>query len=357
MKRIIWVLTLMLVLLSIMPAADVLAASEKDFRILDTNIQMTLSDEFDQYVDEDRLTWFVAEARDMYLVVAEHSYRTLPEWKTKLENDGYDVVDFSSLTVPSMFGSKFSGETAGAAIIFNYDDASYVIEGVDLPLDELIYFSDIVYTLKKMERPDPIADVLGSGTQITLPYGYIKMDDTWYMNPQTGENVYFFKLNEYRTLEEHQSIQSFLYEDFRTVNINGIDVLMSTWKQGGHSSFIFNSGYHSYDIQYWNKYEKYPWIEFLTSLATLRMVKRRMNPRLDIFAVALTMFDGRTNFSTQVAQEVRRHFPGKVLTTVIPRNIRLAEAPSHGLPVTAYDRSSRGAVAYKAMAEEIKKKL
>jgi len=92
-------------------------------------------------------------------------------------------------------------------------------------------------------------------------------------------------------------------------------------------------------------------------MATLRMVKRRMNPRLDIFAVALTMFDGRTNFSTQVAQEVRRHFPGKVLTTVIPRNIRLAEAPSHGLPVTAYDRSSRGAVAYKAMAEEIKKKL
>ena len=92
-------------------------------------------------------------------------------------------------------------------------------------------------------------------------------------------------------------------------------------------------------------------------MATLRMVKRKMNPRLDIFAVALTMFDGRTNFSTQVAQEVRRHFPGKVLTTVIPRNIRLAEAPSHGLPVTAYDRSSRGAIAYKAMAEEIKKKL
>ena len=90
---------------------------------------------------------------------------------------------------------------------------------------------------------------------------------------------------------------------------------------------------------------------------TLRTVKRRLNPRLDIFGVALTMFDGRTNFSTQVAQEVRRHFPGKVFASVIPRNIRLAEAPSHGLPVTAYDRSSRGAKAYKAMAEEIKKKL
>ena len=92
-------------------------------------------------------------------------------------------------------------------------------------------------------------------------------------------------------------------------------------------------------------------------MSTLRMVKRRMNPRLEIFGVALTMFDGRTNFSTQVAQEVRRHFPGKVFATVIPRNIRLAEAPSHGIPVTAYDRSSRGAVAYKAMAEEIKAKL
>ena len=92
-------------------------------------------------------------------------------------------------------------------------------------------------------------------------------------------------------------------------------------------------------------------------MATLRMVKKRINPRLEIFGVALTMFDGRTNFSTQVAQEVRRHFPGKVFATVVPRNIRLAEAPSHGLPVMAYDRSSRGAVAYKAMAEEIKRKL
>ena len=92
-------------------------------------------------------------------------------------------------------------------------------------------------------------------------------------------------------------------------------------------------------------------------MATLRMVKKRVNPRLEIFGVALTMFDGRTNFSTQVAQEVRRHFPGKVFATVVPRNVRLAEAPSHGLPVMAYDKHSRGAVAYKAMAEEIKAKL
>lgn len=92
-------------------------------------------------------------------------------------------------------------------------------------------------------------------------------------------------------------------------------------------------------------------------MSTLRSVKRRINPRLDIFGVVLTMFDGRTNFSTQVAQEVRKHFPGKVFATVIPRNIRLAEAPSHGLPVTVYDKSSRGAVAYRAVAEEFRKKF
>ncbi|MBO7184833.1 MAG: ParA family protein [Oscillospiraceae bacterium] len=90
---------------------------------------------------------------------------------------------------------------------------------------------------------------------------------------------------------------------------------------------------------------------------TLRMVKKRINPKLEIFAVALTMFDSRTNFSTQVAQEVRRHFPGKVFATVIPRNVRLSEAPSHGLPITDYDRSSKGAAAYRAMAQEIKDKL
>ena len=91
-------------------------------------------------------------------------------------------------------------------------------------------------------------------------------------------------------------------------------------------------------------------------MATMRGVKRNLNPTLQIFGVLLTMFDGRTNFSMQVAQEVRRHFPGKVFATVIPRNVRLAEAPSHGLPVTAYDRSSRGADAYQRLALEINAK-
>lgn len=92
-------------------------------------------------------------------------------------------------------------------------------------------------------------------------------------------------------------------------------------------------------------------------MATLRSVKKKMNPFLDIFGVVLTMFDGRTNFSAQVAEEVRRHFPGKVFASMIPRNVRLAEAPSHGMPVTAYDRMSRGSVAYKALAEEVEKKI
>ena len=92
-------------------------------------------------------------------------------------------------------------------------------------------------------------------------------------------------------------------------------------------------------------------------MSTLRMVKRRMNPKLEIFGVVLTMFDGRTNFSSQVAEEVRRHFPGKVFASVIPRNVRLAEAPSHGIPVMSYDKYSRGAKAYKELAKEFKMKL
>ena len=89
---------------------------------------------------------------------------------------------------------------------------------------------------------------------------------------------------------------------------------------------------------------------------TVRIVKRNMNPDLTIEGVLLTMFDGRTNLSIQVAQEVKRFFPGKVYTTVIPRNVRLSEAPSHGKPITAYDRTCRGAEAYTALANEFLKK-
>ena len=87
-------------------------------------------------------------------------------------------------------------------------------------------------------------------------------------------------------------------------------------------------------------------------LSTVRLVKRSLNPALDLEGVLLTMYDGRTNLSIQVAEEVKRHFPGKVYATVIPRNVRLSEAPSHGKPVLAYDPLSRGAEAYSALAEE-----
>ena len=92
-------------------------------------------------------------------------------------------------------------------------------------------------------------------------------------------------------------------------------------------------------------------------MRTMRMVKQKLNPRLELFGVILTMFDGRTNFSNQVAQEVRRHFPGKVFASVIPRNVRLAEAPSHGIPVHIYDKQSRGAKSYQMLAGEFYKKL
>ena len=89
---------------------------------------------------------------------------------------------------------------------------------------------------------------------------------------------------------------------------------------------------------------------------TVRIVRRSLNPKLDLEGVLLTMFDGRTNLALQVAEEVKHYFPGKVYATVIPRNVRLSEAPSHGKPINAYDRSSRGAEAYKTLAAEFLKK-
>lgn len=86
---------------------------------------------------------------------------------------------------------------------------------------------------------------------------------------------------------------------------------------------------------------------------TVRIVRRSLNPRLELEGVLLTMFDGRTNLSLQVAEEVKRHFPGQVYATVIPRNVRLSEAPSHGKPVLAYDPWSRGTEAYRALAQEM----
>lgn len=88
-------------------------------------------------------------------------------------------------------------------------------------------------------------------------------------------------------------------------------------------------------------------------LETIKLIRKSMNPTLDLLGVLPTMVDGRTTLSGQVYEEIKKHFPGKVFMTSIPRNIRLAEAPSHGLPVGVYDRFSKGARAYKAVTKEV----
>jgi chromosome partitioning protein len=95
-------------------------------------------------------------------------------------------------------------------------------------------------------------------------------------------------------------------------------------------------------------------LEGLSQLVnTIRRVREGLNPRLEIDGVLLTMFDARTNLSAQVASEVRRYMNGTVYRTVVPRSVRLSEAPSHGLPIALYDPASRGADAYRELAGEV----
>jgi len=94
-------------------------------------------------------------------------------------------------------------------------------------------------------------------------------------------------------------------------------------------------------------------LEGLTDLmSTIRMIKKSLNPDLEIEGVLLTMYDSRTNFSAQVAAEIKKFYKQKTYNVAIPRNIRIAEAPSHGKPVTSYDRPSRGSLAYLELAKE-----
>ncbi len=86
---------------------------------------------------------------------------------------------------------------------------------------------------------------------------------------------------------------------------------------------------------------------------TINLVQKGLNPSLRIEGILLTMFDGRNNLSKQVEEEVRAHFKEKVFRTVIPRNVRLSEAPSHGKPIILYDITSRGAIAYLELAKEL----
>jgi chromosome partitioning protein len=91
-------------------------------------------------------------------------------------------------------------------------------------------------------------------------------------------------------------------------------------------------------------------------LKTLKAVKRGLNPSLKLAGILLTMYDQRNNLSQQVEQEVRAHFKGSVFRTVIPRNVRLSEAPSYGRPIAFYDMRCRGAQSYLALAKELIRK-
>jgi chromosome partitioning protein len=88
-------------------------------------------------------------------------------------------------------------------------------------------------------------------------------------------------------------------------------------------------------------------------VSTIRLVQKHLNSKLEIFGVLLTMFDARTNLSIQVVDEVKSHFGPKVYSNIIPRNVRLSEAPSHGEPIITYDSKSRGAEVYRDLAKEV----
>ena len=88
---------------------------------------------------------------------------------------------------------------------------------------------------------------------------------------------------------------------------------------------------------------------------SVRRVKRQYNERLEIEGVLLTMYDGRLNLTQQVVEEVKKYFPRKVFRSVIPRSVRLSEAPSYGVPIMYFDKSNRGTEAYRSLAEELEK--
>ncbi len=92
-------------------------------------------------------------------------------------------------------------------------------------------------------------------------------------------------------------------------------------------------------------------------IQTVNLVKQALNPNLSLLGVLVTMHNGRTTLSAQVYDEVKRHFPDKVFDTIIPRNVRLAEAPSYGRPISHYDKWSKGAKGYKQLAKEVVKRV
>ena len=92
-------------------------------------------------------------------------------------------------------------------------------------------------------------------------------------------------------------------------------------------------------------------------MKTLSIVRKKYNPRLSLDGVVVTMFDGRLNLSLQVMEEIKKHLPGKLFRTPVPRNVRLSEAPSYGMPIKYYDKHSKGAAAYEDIAKELIERL
>ena len=99
--------------------------------------------------------------------------------------------------------------------------------------------------------------------------------------------------------------------------------------------------------------EYYAWEGLSQLIHTINLVRERLNPYLDIEGIVFTMYDARTNLSIQVVENVRANVKQRVYSTIIPRNVRLAEAPSHGYPITIYDSKSAGAESYRALADEV----
>ena len=92
-------------------------------------------------------------------------------------------------------------------------------------------------------------------------------------------------------------------------------------------------------------------------MKTLSIIRKKYNPRLALDGVVVTMFDGRLNLSLQVMEEIKKHLPGKLFRTPVPRNVRLSEAPSYGMPIKYYDKHSKGAAAYEDIARELTERL
>jgi chromosome partitioning protein len=92
-------------------------------------------------------------------------------------------------------------------------------------------------------------------------------------------------------------------------------------------------------------------------IGTIDLVKRQLNPPLDVLGVLMTMYDARTRLSAHVVEEVRRYFPHRIFGTIVPRSIRLAEAPSYGQAIAEYDAASRGALAYRGVVDELLERL